>query len=202
MEGSMRKYLLVLIAVALLVAPSFATVYRITTVNRYVGLAADSKPTGVPVGSTFWAYDTNIEYVTYDGTNWQIMHVHSLQEGTTFDLNQAASTYDLYTATGGTLFVQQVTFTLPASPDVTDDATITSISIQTDTAVPITILSAAAGAKANLIAGTTFTYSTPFYLPTGKKIQITINGGAADATTTCTANARYSSSNPAAYLAP
>jgi len=175
----------------------------VTDSKYYLGLSSDSKPTGVPVGSTFWAYDTNIEYVTVDdGTTWAILHVHSLLEGTTFDLNQAANTYDLYTATDGTIFVQQVTFTLPASPDVTDDATITSISIQTDTTPVVTILSAAAGVKANLIAGTTFTYSTPFYLPTGKKIQITIAGGAADASTVCTVNAKYTSSNPSAYLAP
>lgn len=42
----------------------------ITTKSRYIGLAADPKPTGVPVGSTFTAYDTKDSYVTRDGTNW------------------------------------------------------------------------------------------------------------------------------------
>jgi len=44
----------------------------------YTGLAGDTKPTvalhtGVPEpapGDKFWAYDTNILYCTYDGTNW------------------------------------------------------------------------------------------------------------------------------------
>jgi len=46
--------------------------------RQYTGLAGDTKPTialhtGVPApaaGDTFWAYDTNILYKTYDGTNW------------------------------------------------------------------------------------------------------------------------------------
>lgn len=38
--------------------------------QRYLGLSTDTKPTSVPVGSTFYEYDTKEEYVTYDGTNW------------------------------------------------------------------------------------------------------------------------------------
>jgi len=38
--------------------------------KHYVGLSGDVKPTDVSIGSTFWAYDTNIMYKTYDGTNW------------------------------------------------------------------------------------------------------------------------------------
>jgi hypothetical protein len=46
--------------------------------KNYYGLSSDTKPTvashsGLPEpasGSTFWAYDTNILYKTYDGTNW------------------------------------------------------------------------------------------------------------------------------------
>jgi hypothetical protein len=42
----------------------------IGSIQRYVGLAADTKPTGVPVGSEFYEYDTRIRYITYDGTLW------------------------------------------------------------------------------------------------------------------------------------
>jgi hypothetical protein len=174
----------------------------ITTIKNFVGLSTDSKPTGVPVGSTFWEYDTNISYVTYDGTNWLTKDVKSIVLPTTFDLQQAAATYDLYTATGGSVHVENFTFTMPSSPDVTDDATITSISIQTDTDTVVTLLSAANGAKANLIADTVFTYSTPFSLPVGKKIQLTIAGGAADASTVCTVSVKYQAVVPAGYLAP
>ena len=38
--------------------------------NDFVGLAADTKPTDVPVGSIYFAYDTHEKYITYDGTNW------------------------------------------------------------------------------------------------------------------------------------
>ena len=42
----------------------------IATKSRYIGDSDDTKPTGVPVGSTFYEYDTSHRYVTYDGTNW------------------------------------------------------------------------------------------------------------------------------------
>lgn len=45
-------------------------VLKKTTTNRYIGLAADTKPTGVPAGSVFDEYDTGLQYITYDGTNW------------------------------------------------------------------------------------------------------------------------------------
>jgi len=45
-------------------------VVLVSSSNRYVGLAADSKPTAA-AGSTFYATDTNVEYIT-DGSNWTI----------------------------------------------------------------------------------------------------------------------------------
>ncbi len=46
------------------------TVKLIATKSRYIGLSTDTKPTGVPVGSTFYEYNTSNRFVTYDGTNW------------------------------------------------------------------------------------------------------------------------------------
>lgn len=46
------------------------TVLKETGISRYIGLAGDTKPTGVPVGSTFLEYDTDALFVTHDGTNW------------------------------------------------------------------------------------------------------------------------------------
>lgn len=40
------------------------------TIQNWVGLSTDSKPTSVAVGSTFLEYDTKLRYITYDGTNW------------------------------------------------------------------------------------------------------------------------------------
>ena len=39
-------------------------------IREYIGLAADTKPTSVPVGSTVYEYDTLVKYITYDGSNW------------------------------------------------------------------------------------------------------------------------------------
>jgi hypothetical protein len=41
-------------------------------VRNYIGLSTDTKPTGVPIMSTFYEYDTRRIYITYDGTNWTI----------------------------------------------------------------------------------------------------------------------------------
>ena len=42
----------------------------IGTIQRYIGLSTDTKPTGVPVGSEFEEHNTGAVYKTYDGTNW------------------------------------------------------------------------------------------------------------------------------------
>ena len=173
----------------------------ITTIQRWIGLSTDTKPTGVACGCTFWEYNTNAEYVTYDGTNWMVKDIKSIIIPTTEDLQQVVGDYDLYTATGGTVYIENLTITLP-NVDCSDDATISSISIQSDMATPDVLLSAAAGAKANLTALASFTYSSPpFALTTGKKIQLTIAGGASDAATVCTVTCRYQAVTPAAYLA-
>jgi hypothetical protein len=49
-----------------------------TRIQRFIGLSTDVKPTGVPDGSYFWCYDTNILWKTYDGTNWVTHTVKSI----------------------------------------------------------------------------------------------------------------------------
>ncbi len=46
--------------------------YQIPITHRsFIGLSSDSKPTtNIPVGSTFYEYDTGRLYISYDGTNW------------------------------------------------------------------------------------------------------------------------------------
>ena len=40
-------------------------------IQRWIGLASDTKPTTAPIGSTFYEYDTGLTWITYDGgTNW------------------------------------------------------------------------------------------------------------------------------------
>jgi hypothetical protein len=56
-------------------AVTFSNAQRI-----FIGLGGDAKPTiashsGLPTpapGDKYWAYDTNILYVTRDGTNWNL----------------------------------------------------------------------------------------------------------------------------------
>ncbi len=178
------------------------TVRLITTIQRFFGLSTDTKPTGVEPGSTFWAYDTGTLFVSYDGTNWITYSENSVVQPGTIDLHQAANTYALFTATGGSVWVEYFTLTLPAI-DVSDDVGgITSISVVTDTTTVITLITAAAGAKANLTASKAFAYATPFALPVGKKINLILAGGTADADpTTCITSCRYRAINPAGYLA-
>jgi hypothetical protein len=168
--------------------------------KQYIGLSTDTKPTGVVIGSAFWAYDTNITFITYDGTNWMPKDIKSIVLPGTIDLHQVAAVYDLYVATGGTVYVESFSLTLP-DKDLTDDAALTGITVQTDTAPVITLVAGAAGLKALLTNNKVFTYSIPFALPVTKKIQLTIVGGSAtDDPTTCIKSARYQAVTPAAYL--
>jgi hypothetical protein len=49
------------------------TVVLLGTTKRFIGGSGDTKPTGVPAGSTFYAQDTGVTYVTYDdGTHWVV----------------------------------------------------------------------------------------------------------------------------------
>ena len=177
------------------------TVYRITSPKKYIGLSTDTKPTTeIPPGSTFFEYDTGVLYVCYDGTLWAAKSSVSFLQATTIDLQQVAGPYDLYTATTGYVYVERFSIKLP-NVNVSDDATITSIKIDSDSTPAVALLTAAAGAKAKLLANAEFIYATPFMLATGEKIILTIAGGASDAATVCTVKCRYTPVVAGAYLA-
>ena len=178
------------------------TVIYETRIKRFIGLSTDAKPTDdVPPGSYFWCYDTGTLLKCYDGTNWLAYSVNSVVLPGTIDLHQGAASYDLFTATGGSVYVEYFTLTLP-NKDLTDDAALTGITVQTDTTTVVTLIASAAGLKAQLSNNKVFTYATPFALPVGKKIQLTIVGGTAtDDPTTCITSCRYRSISPAGYLA-
>ncbi len=103
---------------------------------------------------------------------------------TTIDLAQAAASYTLWTGTTEDFIVDTLIIRLPAV-DVSDDAAITSISIHTDDVTPAVFLSTIDGAVANLTSEAQLGYTGVVYINTGSIIQLTIAGGAADATTTC-----------------
>jgi hypothetical protein len=175
------------------------TVALITTINNFTGLSTDVKPIGVAPGSTFWAYDTDMTYVSYDGANWAAKGRNDSLKSTTIDLHQAANTYDLFTGTDQDVLIQGLVIALPAV-NVADDATITSISIQTNAATPSVIISSTSGAKANLTASAQISWTGAILLAATKKIQLTINGGASDAATVCKVTAEYVPITAGGYL--
>lgn len=110
---------------------------------------------------------------------------------TTIDLNQAASTYTLFTGSTGAVLLDSIIFALP-NIDVSDDATITYITIQTDHTTPQVIFNSTYGAKANLTAENQLSWrGQPIYIGVGDLIRLTIAGGAADVATVCNVVAEY-----------
>ena len=164
-------------------------------IHYFTGLSTDTKPTGNAVlGDRFFETDTRLWYI-YDGSSWSVMKeefsLGVLQlAATTEDLQQAASTYDLFTGTTQAVVVEKVVLAVP-NVNVSDDATITYITIQTDHSTPQVIFNSTSGAKANLTAEAQLSWTGAIYLPAGKKIQLTIAGGAADAPTVCNITAQY-----------
>jgi len=105
-------------------------------------------------------------------------------KATTIDLAQAAASYTLFTGTIQDVQVESLLIRLP-NVNVSDDATITSISIQTNDATPQVFVNSVVGAKAYLTAEAQLGWTGVHLLKAGKLIRLTIAGGAADAATTC-----------------
>lgn len=121
-------------------------------------------------------------------------------KNTTIDLNQAAASYDLFTGTTKDCILKSLVVKLP-DVDVSDDATITSISFHTDDTTNHVLINTTDGAKANLTAEKQLSWTGCILIKTGTKIQCTIAGGAADAETVCDVVAEYISIETNGYLA-
>jgi hypothetical protein len=120
---------------------------------------------------------------------------------TTIDLHQGAASYDLFTGTTQAVLLEALSFKLP-NVDVSDDAAITSISIQTDDVTAQTLISSTTGAKANLTAEAELSWVGLVLISVGTKIQLTIAGGTATADpTTCTVSCVYRAVTSGGYLA-
>lgn len=121
---------------------------------------------------------------------------------TTIDLNQAANTYDLFTGTTQAVILDFLVLTVPNGGVA---GAVTSISVQTNDATPQIIIDAASGAVVNLTTenqlGWSATTSNPIYIAVGKKIQLTIAGGAAGVAKVCNVVAVYRSIVSGGYLA-
>jgi len=172
----------------------------IGAIKNFIGLDASKPASGFPSGSTYWAYDTGINYESPNGTTWVAKGIVSTLKSTTINLQQAANTYDLFTGTTQDILLTRLVFALPAV-NVSDDINITSISIQTNDATPQVIISAVSGAKVNLTSSAQLSWVGAILLTATKKIQLTIAGGAADAATVCKVTTEYIPITAGGYLA-
>lgn len=120
---------------------------------------------------------------------------------TTEDLNQVEATYDLLTGTTQDVLLESL---LIRMPNEAAGGAITSISIQTNDATPQVILSAADGAVANLTAEAQLAwqnFNAPILIKVGKKIQLTIAGGAHSTAYVCDVVAKVRAVTSGGYLA-
>jgi hypothetical protein len=156
------------------------TVRKIATIQRYAGLSTDTKPSSPAAGSTFLEINTGYLFI-YNGWAW-IPKSAFLGQTINYKqiaLNQAAGAYDVMTATAQNLFIDAVIVHVP--DDLSGEGTLTSIAVATDDVAPIELLSAAAGAIANLTGNFFYVYRGPAVTAATKKVQLTIAGGAASA---------------------
>ena len=119
---------------------------------------------------------------------------------TTIDLQQVAASYDLFTGTTQDVVVEKLVIRLP-NVDVSDDAALTSISIQTDDTTPQVFVDATAGDVGTLTAEAQLAWTGAILIKAGKKIQLTIAGGAADDPTVCDVEAECRAVVSGGYLA-
>ncbi len=119
---------------------------------------------------------------------------------TTIDLQQAAASYPLFTGTTQDVVLEKLVIRLP-NVDCSDDAALTSISIQTDDVTPQVIISAVDGAVANLTAEAQLQWTGAILIKVGTLIRLTIAGGPADAPTVCDVVAEARAVVSGGYLA-
>ncbi len=164
-------------------------------------IAAVETKLGSPAGASVSADVAALQAALQGGTDAVNRAAGKLQmKATTIDLHQAAGTYDLFTGTTQDVIVEKLSFRLPNIP-VSDDAAITSIAIATNDVSPHQFITAVDGAKANLTAEVQITWTGACLLKAGKKIQLTIAGGTADAETVCDVVAQCRAVVSGGYLA-
>jgi hypothetical protein len=94
---------------------------------------------------------------------------------TTEDLNQAASTYDLFTGTTYPVLLEGFNMKMPTGAA---GGALTYVTVQTDDATAGVIFNSTTGAVANLTSEADIAWTGSMYINTGTKIQLTIAGGA------------------------
>lgn len=135
-----------------------------------IGFGKEAAATGaVGTAKSLMAYVKQLVSAAVSGVG--TMQVAS----TTEDLNQAASTYDLFTGTTQPVILKALTIKMSTGAA---GGSVTSISIQTDDATPGVIISSTLGAVANLTSEADIGWSGEMRIDVGTKIQLTIAGGA------------------------
>ena len=117
---------------------------------------------------------------------------------TTISLNQGVGSYDLFTGTTQAVILESLNIKMP-----TGDAggALTSISIQTDDAIPGVIIDSVIGAVANLTSETDLGWTGTLYITVGMKIQLSIAGGATGGAYVCNVTAKCRAVVDGGYLA-
>jgi len=109
---------------------------------------------------------------------------------TTIDLDQAASSYDLFTGTSQAVVLESLSFKTATGAA---GGALTSISIQTDDATPGVIINSTDGVVGNLTSEADLSWVGALYITVATKIQLTIAGGAHGSAYVCQVTATYRS---------
>ena len=171
----------------------------IATIQKFVGLAADTKPTGVPVGSTFLEYDTRATFITYDGTNW-VSYQEDMGEKSVVTTTAAimSNALTVFTVANGPIEMKTwvsvcitgndataSTFQIAVDPTVGAASTITGASATLANAIPGTIINVVGNALATAPVitptGAAISQIFPILIPTGI-IYLTIGVGSTTGT--------------------
>lgn len=156
----------------------------IATIQRFVGLAADTKPTSVPIGSTFLEYDTRATFITYDGTNWVSYQEDMGEKSVVTGAAVMSDALTVFTITGGPVEMKTwlsicitgnnataSTFQLAVNPTVGAASTITGASATLANATAGTIINPVGNALATAPVitptGAAISQIFPILIPTG-----------------------------------
>ena len=135
------------------------------------------------------------------GANCQVIYSgqagNPITASTTINLNQAASTYTLFT---DNVYAVDITGFVIQMPNSAAGGSLTSISVQTDDTTPQVLISSTTGAVAHLTARNQLSWTGFLRVRQGGLITLTIAGGANGSTYTCNCQVMYSAEIAGGYL--
>lgn len=112
-----------------------------------------------------------------------------VMKATTIDLQQAAAAYTLFTGAVQDVMIESLVIRFRTA--AAGVGGFTGISIQTDDTVNQVIIPQAVGVLANITAQNQLAWTGAMIIKSGKKIQLTVYGAAADASTICDVYVKY-----------